>query len=124
MKIILADREAQLMEILWEYGPATVSDVRERLADELAYTTVLTMLRTLELKGYVRHEEQGRAHVYSAVIQRQAAQRSALKALTVKLFKGSHALLVTHLVSDETLTEGEIRRIRQLIDSRSRRGKS
>jgi predicted transcriptional regulator len=124
MKIILADREAQLMEILWEYGPATVSDVRERLADELAYTTVLTMLRTLELKGYVRHEERGRAHVYSAVIQRQAAQRSALRALTAKLFKGSHALLVTHLVSDETLTEEEIRRIGQLIHSRSRRGKS
>ena len=123
MKIILADREAQLMEILWEYGPATVTEVRERLPDDLAYTTVLTILRNLESKAYVHHAEQGRAHVYSASIQRQAAQRSALKALTAKLFKGSHALLVTQLVSDETLTDEEIRRIRQLINDRSRRGK-
>jgi predicted transcriptional regulator len=124
MKIILADREAQLMEILWEHGPSTVAEVRERLQDDLAYTTVLTMLRTLEAKDYVRHEEQGRAHVYTAGIQRQAAQRSALTALTAKLFKGSHALLVTQLVSDETLTEEEIKRIRKLIDNRSKRGKS
>jgi predicted transcriptional regulator len=123
MKIILADREAQLMQILWEYGPATVTEVRERLPDELAYTTVLTMLRTLEAKDYVRHEEQGRAHVYSAAIQRQAAQRSALKALSTKLFKGSHALLVTQLVNDETLTDEEIKRIRHLIDNRAKRGK-
>jgi predicted transcriptional regulator len=124
MKIILADREAQLMEILWEHGPSTVAQVRERLQDDLAYTTVLTMLRTLEAKDYVRHEEQGRAHVYTAAIHRQAAQRSALTALTAKLFKGSHALLVTQLVSDETLTEEEIKRIRKLIDNRSKRGKS
>src|SRR5580704_1898352 len=124
MKIILADREAQLMEILWEHGPSTVAEVRERLQDDLAYTTVLTMLRTLEAKDYVRHEEQGRAHVYCAAIQRQAAQRSALKALSAKLFKGSRALLVTQLVSDEALTDEEVKRIRQLIDNRAKRSKS
>ncbi len=123
MKIILADREAQLMQILWEYGPATVAEVRQRLQDDLAYTTVLTMLRNLEAKEYVRHEEQGRAHVYFAAVQRQAAQRSALIDLAAKLFKGSQALLVTQLVSDESLTDEDIKRIRQLINNRSRRGK-
>jgi predicted transcriptional regulator len=123
LKINLADREAQFMEILWEYGPATVTEVRQRLQDDLAYTTVLTILRNLEAKAYVRHEEQGRAHVYSAAIERQAAQRSALKAITAKFFKGSHALLLAHLVSDETLTDAEIKRIRELINGRSGRGK-
>jgi BlaI family penicillinase repressor len=62
MQINLTDREAELMDVLWEHGPSTVAEVRAKLADELAYTTVLTMLRTLETKGYVRHEAEGRAH--------------------------------------------------------------
>ena len=59
MDIALTDREADVMQILWERGPSVVAEVRDHLADELAYTTVLTILRTLEAKGYVAHEEEG-----------------------------------------------------------------
>jgi predicted transcriptional regulator len=123
MRIVLAEREAELMEVLWEHGPSTVSEVREKVRDELAYTTVLTVLRKLEAKGYVGHKEEGRAHRYAAIIARKAAQRSASRNLAVKLFGGSSALLVTQLVSDEQLSEEDIQRIRRLLDQSSRRSK-
>jgi BlaI family penicillinase repressor len=116
MDISLTDREADLMEVLWEQGPSTVAEVRARLADELAYTTVLTVLRTLESKGYVAHDEEGRAHRYSAIVGRDVAQQSALNALTKKLFKGSTELLLTRLVADRKLSQTEIDRIRKLLD--------
>jgi BlaI family penicillinase repressor len=116
MNIALTDREAQLMDVLWENGPSTVAEVRDRLTDPLAYTTVLTMLRTLEGKAYVGHEEEGRAHRYKALVAREAARRSALRALSSKLFNGSAELLLTHLVSDQKLTDAEVKRIRDLLD--------
>lgn len=124
MRIVLTDREAELMEVLWEHGPATVTEVRDRLADDLAYTTVLTMLRNLDAKGFVVHEEEGRAHRYTARVGRDAARRSALRDLSRKLFKGSTALLLTHLVADQKLSPEEIGRIRALLDQRTRKAKS
>jgi BlaI family penicillinase repressor len=124
MDISLTDREASLMEILWAEGPSTVAEVRERLDDTLAYTTVLTILRNLESKGFVRHDEEGRAHRYSAVVARDMAQRSAVKALKQKLFQGSTELLLTRLVADKELGEDEIRRIRELLDSQTKKGRS
>jgi predicted transcriptional regulator len=122
---VLAEREAELMQVLWEHGPATVGEVRQRLKDELAYTTVLTFLRNLEAKGLVAHAEEGRAHRYKAIVAREVAQRSALRDLAAKLFKGSVELLLTHAVSDDSLTEEELRRLRRLIGRRrERRGKS
>ena len=116
MQINLTDREAELMDVLWEHGPSTVAEARARLEDQLAYTTVLTMLRTLEAKGYVRHEAEGRAHRYVAVIAREAARRSALRHLASKLFKGSPHLLLAHMVSDGKLTDDEVAKIRKLLD--------
>ena len=121
MQISLSDREAELMDVLWERGPSTVAEVRAKLEDDLAYTTVLTMLRTLEAKGYVRHEAEGRAHRYVAVIERDAARRSALRHLASKLFKGSPHLLLAHMVSDGKLTDAEVRKIRQLLDEHGKR---
>ena len=118
MDISLTDREASLMEVLWEHGASTVTEVREHLEDELAYTTVLTILRNLESKGFVSHDEEGRAHRYFALIERDHAQQSALKALTDKLFQGSTELLLTRLVADRELSRAEIKRIRQLLDER------
>lgn len=118
-EITLTDREADLMEVLWEQGASTVAEVREHLGDPLAYTTVLTILRTLENKGYVAHHEDGRAHRYHALVERERAQRSALRTLAHKLFEGSTALLLTQLVSDEDLTADELRRIKQILDERS-----
>jgi predicted transcriptional regulator len=120
VKISLTDREADVMHVLWEHGPSVVSDVQGRLTDELAYTTVLTVLRTLEAKGYVRHKEEGRQHRYFASVQRQAAQKSALKHLLEKLFKNSSELLFARLVTDQHLSPEQIRRMRRLLEGKSK----
>jgi predicted transcriptional regulator len=115
LDISLTDREADVMHILWERGPSIVSEVRDGLADDLAYTTVLTILRTLESKGYVTHVEEGRVHRYVATVKQQAARKSALRHLTSKLFGGSTELLFAQLVADKNLTPTQIRRMRELL---------
>lgn len=122
MEIAFTDRELDIMTVLWERGAATVAEVRDELADELAYTTVLTMLRVLEEKGYVGHTEEGRAHRYHPLVEREAAGESAVRRLTRRLFRGSPELLLTHLVSDRALTEEELLRMRELLDERLKEG--
>jgi BlaI family transcriptional regulator, penicillinase repressor len=119
MKISLTDREADIMRVLWDHGPCIVAEVREHLHDDLAYTTVLSLLRTLEAKGFLRHEEEGRGHRYIPKVKQQAARKSALKHLTEKLFQGSTELLFTHLVSDQKLTPEQIQRMRDLLAQKS-----
>lgn len=121
MDIVLADREAEIMEVLWDSGPCTVAEVKERVSDDLAYTTVLTFLRNLESKGYVTHDAEGKAHRYSALVPRAAAQRSALQAIAQKFFKGSTAMVLTHLVADEKLGEADIKRLRAMLSKRGRK---
>lgn len=123
MRISLAEREAELMDVLWDHGPSTVAEVQSRIGDELAYTTVLTMLRKLEAKGYVGHEEEGRAHRYHALIDRVAAQEGALKALVSKLFKGSSDALLMHLVSREKLSARQIQRIQEQLRAAAKKEK-
>jgi len=118
MDIALTDREADVMQILWDHGPSVVAEVRDRLTDALAYTTVLTILRTLEAKGYVAHEEEGRVHRYYASVQQQAARKSALSHLKSKLFKDSTELLFAHLVSDHRLTRKQIMRMRKMLSGK------
>jgi predicted transcriptional regulator len=118
MQITLTDREADVMQLLWDHGPSVVTEVRARLSDELAYTTVLTILRTLEVKGYVGHKEEGRVHRYFAAVQQQAARKSALRHLKDKLFKGSSELLFAHLVSERKLTAEQIERMHKLLDEK------
>lgn len=120
MEVSFTDREMDVMVVLWERGTATVAEVKGALADDLAYTTVLTVLRVLEEKGHVAHTEEGRAHRYHPLVERQAAGTSALRRLTTKLFRGSPELLLTQLVSDRNLSEQEIRRMRELLDDRLR----
>jgi BlaI family transcriptional regulator, penicillinase repressor len=122
MEISFTDRELDVMTVLWDRGSATVAEVRDALADDLAYTTVLTMLRILHDKGRVRYEEEGRAHRYFPLVERQAVRRSALRRLTTKLFQGSPELLLTQLVSDQRLSEEDVRRIRDLLDARLQEG--
>jgi BlaI family transcriptional regulator, penicillinase repressor len=124
MHIVLAEREAELMEVLWEHGPSTVTEVRAHLRARLAYTTVLTILRNLEAKGYVGHREEGRAHRYLPLVARAAARRSAVRDLVAKLFNGSATSLLTHLVSDQNLTEEEVNRMRQLLERSTRKNRS
>ena len=121
MDVALTDREAEFMQILWRHGPSTVAEVRDLLADQPAYTTVLTILRNLEAKAYVGHIEEGRAHRYQALVDSDVARSSALRALAQKLFDGSAELLLTHLVSDKRLSSAQMRRIRQLLDAKPKR---
>ena len=120
MQISFTDRELDVMSVLWDVGPATVAEVRERIADDLAYTTVLTILRTLEQKGYVSHTEDGRAHRYKPLVKREVAGRTALRRLVEKVFDGSPELLLTQLVSDKNLSDEELRRLRKLLAERLR----
>ena len=122
MEVSFTDREADVMQVLWEHGPSVVSEVRDRLSDPLAYTTVLTILRTLEAKGYVNHEEERRVHRYFAAVKQQVAQKSALQHLTHKLFNGSAELLFTHLVADQKLTPEQLRRMRKLLKDKGDKG--
>jgi len=118
--IAFTDRELDVMSVLWDAGSATVAQVRERLSDDLAYTTVLTVLRTLEQKGYVGHTGEGRAHRYRPLVKRAAAGRSALRRLVDKVFDGSPELLLTQLVYDRNLGDEELRRLRKLLADRLR----
>jgi BlaI family transcriptional regulator, penicillinase repressor len=116
----LTDREADIMRVLWERGPSSVAEVRAALENELAHTTVQTMLRILESKGFARHEEEGRQHRFHAAVPETAARQTALKHLMTKLFRGSSELLFTQLVSDQKLTAAQIRRMRKLLTQRDK----
>jgi len=122
--VSFTDRELDVMSVLWDLGSATVAEVRERLPDELAYTTVLTVLRTLEQKGHVGHTGEGRAHRYRPLVKRAAAGRTALRRLVDKVFDGSPELLLTQLVSERNLSDEELRRLRRLVEERLREKKS
>lgn len=122
MDISFTDRELDVMAVLWDHGPATVAEVRAHISDPLAYTTVLTVLRTLEQKGHVGHEEEGKAYRYHPLVEREAAGESALRRIVGKVFRGSNELLLTHLVDSERLTDNEIRRMRRLLDERLGKG--
>jgi len=111
----LTDREADVMQVLWDRGPCSVADVRGRLEDQLAHNTVLTMLRILEHKGFVRREPAGRHHRYIAVVAERAARKHAIKHLVGKLFRGSSDLLLAHLVTDEKLSPAQVKRLRRLL---------
>lgn len=124
MQISLAEREAQLMELLWDHGPSTVTDVQARLNHELAYTTVLSHLRALEAKGYVGHTGEGRAHRYHALIERADAQAGAIEALVSKLFKGSSDALLLHLVSSDKLSAKQVQRIEARLKKKPGRGRT
>jgi predicted transcriptional regulator len=123
MDITFTDREADVMQVLWDHGPSVVTEVQAGISDKLAYTTVLTVLRTLESKGYVGHSEEGRGHRYHAIIEQQQARKSALRHLTSKLFKGSAELLMTHLVSDQKLSAEQVRRMRALLAEHDKKEK-
>jgi predicted transcriptional regulator len=116
MEIVLYDRELEVMQVLWDRGPSTVAEVRGARGDEMAYNTVLTVLRRLEEKGYASHEEEGRAHRYHALVQPEAVRESALERLTHRVFGGSPELLLTHMVSARKLSKAQIRRLRTLLD--------
>ncbi len=118
MEIKFTNRELDVMAVLWDLEAATVAEVRDGLADDLAYTTVLTILRTLEEKGYVGHTQEGKAYRYRPAVERERAGASAVNRLVGKLFRGSPELLLTHLVEDRDLSTDDLERMKRLLDER------
>jgi BlaI family penicillinase repressor len=113
----LGERELEIMTVLWARESGTVAEVKEALGAELAYTTVLTILRNLEAKGFLRREDEGRAHRYFPKVKQKAAQRRALRRLIDTLFLGSPEALLTHLVDEQDLSASELQRIaKRLVD--------
>ncbi len=118
MRVVLTGRELEIMNVLWDKGSGTVAEVRDELPADLAYTTVLSLIRTMEEKGYLRHETSGRAHRYFPNIKEQAVRQTALKQLVDTVFNGAPELVLTQLVSDRRMTEATLRRLRKLLDER------
>jgi BlaI family transcriptional regulator, penicillinase repressor len=114
----LTEAELRLMEVLWQKGPATVQQVVESLPKRapLAYNSVLTTIRILESKGYVRHVKDGRAHVYTPLVQRKEATRSEIRRLVGRFFGDSHELLVLNILEDEGLDASELKRMRAMLE--------
>ena len=112
----LTEAELPIMEVLWNKGSAAVTDVVGSLANcAVAYNTVLTTLRILERKGYVRHTKEGRAFVYHPVVPRGEASRKAVRNLIQRFFQDSPELLILNVLEDEHLDEAEIGRLKRLI---------
>ncbi len=120
--IVLGDRELDVMGVLWDLASGTVAEVREKLDDDLAYTTVLTILRNLEAKELVSHEAEGKAHRYYPRVAQQTARRTALSRLVNKFFQGSPEQLLAQLVEDEGLTVADLRRIKKRLAGEPKRG--
>jgi len=119
-EIRLGRLELQIMSVVWDKGTATVHDVKEALSRgrKPAYSTILTMMRKLETKGYLEHDVSERTYVYRATISRQAARHSLLGDLLERVFEGSASQLVSSLVEQNQLTEQELSEIKKLIAER------
>jgi predicted transcriptional regulator len=112
----LTEAEYRLMDILWTSGPLSVAEVVERVGDPpLAYNTVLTTLRILEQKAYVRHKAAGRAFIYRAAVARGEAQRDVVNHVVSRFFGGSSRDLMLNLIESEQLDDAELERLRELI---------
>lgn len=115
--LTLTDHELRLMNVLWERDSASVADVVASLPPPpLAYTTVLSTLRTLEDKGYVGHEKSGRAFVYHPLVKRDDAATSLLDTLLDRFFSNSPGVLALALLEDERLSKGDLARLRRVIE--------
>ncbi|MHC4659641.1 MAG: BlaI/MecI/CopY family transcriptional regulator [Planctomycetota bacterium] len=119
-EIRLGRLELQIMSVVWERGKATVHNVKDALSRgrKPAYSTILTMMRKLEAKGYLTHEVQERTYVYYPTISRETVRHGVLGDLVERLFEGSASLLLTSLVEQNRISEKELREIQKLIKKR------
>ena len=118
----LTEGELRLMDVLWRKGACTVSAVVEAVEEDPApaYSTVITTLRILENKGYVRHKKEGRAFLYEAVVTRAEARRSAVGTLVRRFFEGSPELLMAHLFEGRKISGKELERLRKMTAEEDR----
>lgn len=116
--IYFPPRELAVMSVLWRLGSASVSDVRDALEEDLAYTSVLSALQTLEEKGYVRHEPEGRAYRYFPTVEAERAGGSALARIRETIFHGSAERMFAQMVSDKKLSRKQLEEMRRLLAER------
>lgn len=116
--IYFPPRELAVMSVLWRLGSANVSEMRDALEEDLAYTSVLSALQTLEEKGFVRHESEGRAYRYFPTVEAERAGGSALARVRDAIFNGSAERMFAQMVADKKLSRKELERMRQLIAER------
>src|ERR1700751_3342257 len=114
----LTDAELRVMRVLWEKGSGSVQQVLDSLTERpaLAYNSVLTTIRILERKGYLNHSKDGRAHIYSPVVQQQDATRTEIRDLVSRLFRNSHEDLVLNILEDRGIHPEELDRLRKMLD--------
>jgi BlaI family transcriptional regulator, penicillinase repressor len=115
--VTLTEAELRLMDVVWQRGESTVQQVLEALPTHpaLAYNSVLTTIRVLEKKGYLKHVKDGRAHVYMPLIERDDASRSEISHLVNRFFKNSHEQLVLNILEDKSIDAAELKRLRKLL---------
>ena len=116
--VTLTEAELRIMNVLWQRGSGTVQQVLDSLPGKqtLAYNSVLTTIRILEKKGYVKHVKDGRVHIYVPVIERQEASRSEIHHLVSRFFKNSHEQLVLNILEDRGIDSAELARLRQMLE--------
>jgi predicted transcriptional regulator len=121
----LSRRERQIMDILYQRGKASATDVREAMPDAHSYSAVRAMMRVLEEKGHVKHQAEGLKYVYVPVVTRDKAKRSAVKHLLDTFFSDSPEQVVAALldVSSTRLTQDELDRMAQMIDRAKKEGR-
>jgi predicted transcriptional regulator len=114
----LTQAELRIMDVLWLKGSGTVQLILDSLSQKpaLAYNSVLTTIRVLERKGYVKHSKDGRAHVYAPLVGRKEATRSEIRHLVGRFFKNSHELLVLNILQDQGIEAGELDRLREMLE--------
>ena len=118
----LGDLQLRIMKVLWASGEATVADVHKALGEEsgLAYTTIATMLRKMEARGLLEHRLAERSFVYRAAVEEEAVSRGMADHLLERLFEGSLADMVRHLLSNREVSREELSKLEQLIAERKR----
>lgn len=114
----LTEAELRLMNVLWQKGSATVQQVLDSLPGKpaLAYNSVLTTIRILENKGYVKHLKDGRAHVYTPLLGKREATRFEIRHLVNRFFKSSHEQLVLNILQDDSIDEAELKKLRRMLE--------
>jgi len=117
-EIYFPPRELAVMSVLWKLGSASVTEVRDALEEDLAYTSVLSALQTLEEKGYVRHEADGRAYRYFPLVEAERAGNSALARIRDAIFHGSAERMFAQMVADKRVSRKELEKMRKLLAER------
>ena len=119
----LTEAELRVMKVVWTKGPCSVQQVLDVLPEKpaLAYNSVLTTIRVLENKGYLKHTKDGRAHIYRPLIARDEASRSEVRHLVGRFFGNSHESLLLNLLEEQNLDAEEIKRLKQMLQGSERK---